>query len=548
MGKKNLVDVNIVKSIKAQYDGDSIPDWQPDELRQPITVKPYTNTKWLKIKKATSKGNNYAYSRVLGGAGEQLIPTQNLKVISDPYDIQTRKEFTDLILTNPIAAPAHTYLIGSLFENGFTLELTVSSMFDALLGRYLSPEEISAKMILETPKYASFLAQLVTWKDKCKIEQLAKDLVSVAIPQGKAAGQIIPALMDLTPNQLPTFCEIIPADDLGNPIIDAGDSRKLVAVKINTNSNDEKNTDKKDILRADEIVYMTLGSRGLRRESKYQGVSRLESVLQVSLAIQKYYKLHAPIAMISSYKPTQLIKIKPESVDDATASRINTFMTTLFKSSTVAMAMPDWYDGVDIVANTVDWDFFSGIENKLATVILAQLGVPKSAMNREQDLNRDIATIQAIQFVRFTVKPLEETLMEVLENQLFNPLLSHLSGVPLEKLPVRVKIKRTDAEIGLDKMFDHLSQQKNDEITMGDLQQNQSKAFPEATARPVFNQPIGASGVELKLMEKRITDLSKTVEKTNISLVRKDLEIKERNVKAKEDLVNVVDKMSRKKK
>ena len=549
MGSKNIEEVKKVKLKKGQFNGSAELEWKEQDLRIPVKVTPYEDRRWLKIKQV----KDYQYSRVLGASGEIHIPVQNLKVVSDPYEGETRKQFTNLILTDPIAAPAHTYVIGALFEDGFTLELDLASQFDPTVGRYLTPDEITLKMVETTQTYSALLGQLVTWAEKCDIVQLAKDLISVAIPQGKAGAQISPPLLDLEKGKLPTFCEIIPADDLGDPIIDVGLNRILVAVKLNPDDEDS-DEDVKDILRSDELVYMTLGTRGLRRESKYQGVSRLEPILQVSLALKKYYQLHAPLAMISAYIAKQLVKINPEMVDDATALRINTFMSTLFKANTWAMAMPDWYNGVDIVKPEVDWDMFNGIENKLASVELAQLGVPKSSQNREQDLNRDIATIQAIQFVRFTRKPLEEAVMNVLENQLLNPLLSHLAGVPLDTIPVRIKIKRTEPEVAVDKMFDSLSEQKSLDITNGDLQQNQSQAVPEVQQT---TSPFGASGSKQMLLKAVMNEtnslkaqlkLSQDKEKDiKLKLKEKELNLKERNVAAKEDIVKVIKKMGGKK-
>ena len=164
MGSKNIQNVKRSKTStkKNQFNGEMIEEWKEVELRQPVTVTPYTDTRFLKIKKV----KDYQYSRVLGASGEINIPVQNLKVVSDSYDTETRKQFTNLILTDPIAAPAHTYLIGALFEDGFTLELSLASQFDPEVGRYLTPDEITLKMTATTQAYSSVLGQLITWQEQ----------------------------------------------------------------------------------------------------------------------------------------------------------------------------------------------------------------------------------------------------------------------------------------------------------------------------------------------------------------------------------------------
>ena len=477
--QKNMADVPKKikrKDGKPQFDGSQAPileTQEPEKLRQKITVTPYEEkSKFLKIKTV----KDYRYAQVIGASGVSLVPESKLKEISDPYKADTRTSFTDVILGDPVAAPAARYSIAAIFEDGFDLQLTLASTYNSKENRQLTPEEIEVQLKQWRETYEGFLEKLVTWKDDCDVEQLAKDLHGVWLAQGKAAGMVLPGILDLKKDELPTLCEIIPADDLSNPIVDVGLTRKIVAVKLNLSEEEKEDPNIRDILRADELIYYVHGIRGLRREAKYHGVSPLEPVLQISKALRNYYQLHAPLVMIASYVVKQLIKVSKENMDEALQQRVSQFMSNLFKSTTWAMAMPDWYDGVDQVQAEVDWPMFDGIEHKLATTELNAIGVPKSAMNREQDLNRDIATIQAIQFVRFMRKPVEEAIKKTLEIQLFNPLFAHLAQTKLSDLPVRVEIVRKIPEGGdIDTLFDQMSAEKNEDIDDGNLQQNESQ-------------------------------------------------------------------------
>lgn len=486
--QKNIADVREKKSTKKTFDGAGTVSVELEtelqkefDFREPITIDDYDQpSKFLKTKNVKKKGHEpYNYTRILGAAGEQLIPTSNLKVISDHYSPETRTAFSDLILLDPIAAPASTFRVGSIFEDGFELRLTLASQYDPVLGRELTSEEIQVRLSKETA-YNDALMKLSTWKNDKDIEQVAKDLEGVSLAQGKAVAQIIPGILELLPKKLPIACEIVDADDVGEPIVDSKMTKKLIAIKIRIDEDDQKDENVKDILRADEMVYLVRGPRGLKRGAKWHGVSPMEPVLQISKAIKTYYQLHAPLVMVASYVTKQLLKIKGDAFDANLQTRVQEFMTKLYKATTWAIAMPEWYDSMDEVKPEVDWDMFNGIEQKLAAVELAQLGVPKSSQNREQDLNRDIATIQAIQFVRFVRKPSEELIKRSLERQLFNPLFAHLLGKPLSEIPVRIEIFRKTPKGGdIDTLFDNMSVQKSKDISGGNLNQNQSQTTLE---------------------------------------------------------------------
>ena len=545
--QKNIVDVKEPKSAEKQFNGAGAGDLEVQdffpEIRQPVSITKYDeHSSYLKIKTVSKNHKNYKYARVLGAAGPQLIPEMKLKEVSDPLLQNVREDLTKILLQDPIAAPAARYSIGAIFEDGFDLKFTLASQFSDQLKRQMTPEEIDLALQTNSAAFFTFLKQLDTWKEDCDVEQLAKDLHGVSLAQGKAAGMMLPGILDLGRGELPKICEIVPADDLDNPIIDVGDTRKVVAVKLDINDKDrDEDEDVRDLLRADELVYYVIGIRGLRREAKYHGVSPLEPVLQISKAIKRSYHLDAPLAMVAAYITKQLVKVSKENLDDALPQRVTNFMTKLFKADTWAMAMPDWYEGVDQIHTKVDWDMFDGVEQKLATAEITGLGVPKSALNREQGLNRDIATIQAIQFVRFIRKPAEGGLKKVLENQVFNPLLAHLAGKKLKEIPVRIEIVRKIPEGGdIDAVFDNQTQEKSQDMTDGNLQQNQAKALPETAVMPV----VGAAGQQkLVQLQDEIKELKQMQRDMASGFMKKELKLKEKNADMKEKLIGMLEKM-----
>jgi len=110
-----------------------------------------------------------------------------------------------------------------------------------------------------------------------------------------------------------------------------------------------------------------------------------------------------------------------------------------------------------------------GIESKLAHLILAIVGVPSSMANREQNLNRDLAMVQAIQFIKFVRNPMEKSIQEQFGSQMFTPLLAHLANQTVAELPVRIKVTRVKPEKDLDMIWsDPLMNEKQTQMSNPD--------------------------------------------------------------------------------
>ena len=480
-------------------------------IRVPITLTSFGDVipKGFRYREINFRGKKTRGVTVLGAAGETQVPIQKLKIISDPYTAETRRDFTNLALTDPVMAPAIAFRRGALFEDGFILKLKLASQYNPDTGQEYTPEEIQTSIQQHFQTYSKFLLQLNTWKNEMALELVAKDFETVSIPHGKAGGLIYPGLLELEPGKLPILFEIIPADDLGDPVIDVSLTRQIVACKLNL--------DDKKYARKDELVYFTRGVGGLRREFKFQGTSLFEPILIISKAIKRFYNLDAPMALIAAYLTRTLIKVQSEGDPTDLENRIKEFMSNVFKASNWATAMPEWFAGVEKIEPKVDYPMFQGIEEKLANIELAQLGVPKATQNREKDVNRDTFTIQAINFIRFIRKPAEKEIKEALENQLLNPLFAHLAQKPLSEIPVRVEIVRKTPEEGdIDSIYDKLTQKKDEEINKQTIIQDDAKS------------PFGASGGFMEAMENKFTKLSSEIAKVNEQVTYQNFLLKQK--------------------
>lgn len=443
-------------------------------------------------------GQKTKFIRMYGGAGEEGtdIPQPKLKEITDHYKPQTRKFFTEVGLRDHIIAPSLDRRADSIYEDGFDLVLEEAAMVPQNTStentqsetqntptQQATPEAGQQPIANTTPPdMQTALVKLQTWCEDNDLLHIMRDMDTVEFCQGKAAALITPGLAELQPQELPINIEVITAEDLGNPIVDVGLTRNLVGVRLEL--------DDKKVARADEIVYMVAGKQGLRREGKFQGISKLEPVLMVSKIIRRIYDLDFSEAVTSAYITKVLFKVAGQGDESDQDSKIKKLIKDFFTMGKIAFAMSEDVQDIKEVQPKVDWPMLSGIEEKLADLELGLVGVPKSIMNRTQQLNRDTATIQAIQFVRFVRKPAEKHLAETFENQLLNPLFAHLMGKKLSEIPFRVRIKRRMPEEGdIDAAFDGMAQKKNQEITQGSLQQDDAiSAF-------------GAAGQELLVRE-----------------------------------------------
>ena len=421
--------------------------------------------KIFKSKTALYRNKKTRYVSVWAASGHEDIPVTKLKIISDPVTDPTRTMLTTCALSDPLLAPALDRRTDALFEDGFHLELEFASMFDMTENRVLTKEETEAKFKEQIPEFNKILLRLETWKDDANLIQTIRDSDGVSIVQGRAAALVSPGIASLDVGKLPIHVEIIYTEDLGQPIVDVGLTRKLVAVQ--THFEDKK------ICRGDEIIYITRGKKGLRKSDKFYGTPLFEPILTISKQIKRIYNYNLPEALVAAYVTKVLFTFASEGSEDDQKNRITKFINDFLTDGKLAFGMNQAIEKVQPIGITVDWDMLNGAENKLADAELAVVGVPKSMLNREHNLNRDIATIEAIQFVKFVRKPDEKVMSEAYQNQLFNPLFSHLMQKPLSEIPVRVKMVRNKPEgSDLDSIYENkLALQKESEINAENLEQ-----------------------------------------------------------------------------
>ena len=336
--------------------------------------------------------------------------------MSDPIDEETRQALTECALSDPNLSPALNRLTESLFENGFHLELEPKNKTSDGLELYQKP--------LET---------LYTWTQNKQLLEIMRDSRLVSFVQGRNATMMLPGILELPVGGLPEIVETVFADDLGEVLVDVSTTRNIVAVATKLEG--------KKFCRADEMVYVVDGvKKGLRRDGRYYGIPQIESILVISQILKRIYNYDAAQAVTAAYMGKILFQVSNEGDTEELKGRTEKLMQDYTKTGSVAFAT---FDNVvpTTVENTISWQTITTIEDNLARLQLSVTGVPSSMMNREQNLNRDLATIQAIQFIKFVRKPAEKLISKFFEDQMLTPLLAHLTNKTVSELPVRVKIK-----------------------------------------------------------------------------------------------------------
>jgi len=437
-----------------------------DEI--PPTLRPVSKTK-------TIHGRGIVYA----AAGPETIPKSKLKVMSDPLKPETRRELSECAISEPNISSSIEKRAEAVFADGFDLSLELASIFDPNTGEEFSEEQTTQLLSQIIIKYAKPFARLKTWAKDMNIVDLMRDAEAVSFVQGRNATMMLPGVMDLKPNTLPVMVETIFADDLKEVIVDIGLTRRIVAVKTNLQG--------KKFCRADEMVYLVRGSKkALRREGKFYGLPQIGPIIIILKIIKRIYNLDMSEAVTAAYVTKLLFQVQADGNEKGLKERIEKLLSEYAKRGKRAFATFDEIKDIKPVAVKVDWAMLDGIESKLVHLVLAITGVPSSMANREQNLNRDLAMVQAIQFIKFVRDVSEKTIGNAFASQMFTPLLAHLAGQTVADLPVRVKITRTKPDKDLNEIWaDNLMNEKQKEMNSPDGTLNKS---------PIQTNVFSASG------------------------------------------------------
>jgi len=362
-----------------------------------------------------------------------------LRRMTDPYDSQTRRDLNETAIIDPVVSRALEIRTMSFLEDDFEIKYEIKTMADES-GTAYTPQQTDTFMKKYQQEFGMYIQKIETWRKSKDIDLLAMmKLMNVAtIVQGRALTIMYPPVGELPQDKLPDSLRLIHDLDVGEPIVDTGVTNngqlwKLVAVTLRLGN--------KKILLPDEMVYITRKNWGLRRDSSYFGTSALESILIASKTYRRLINQDFPKAVVSGYLTKLIIQMLTRGNDANSNAQLNAFATSLLTKGTDIIFSNTNYT-VTPVKLPVDHQMLQMVLTSLEDILISNAGATKSAMGRELNLNRDIATVQEITFKQYTRKPDEQLICNEIEKQLLNPFLSHLSGMPEDELPIKLKIVR----------------------------------------------------------------------------------------------------------
>lgn len=452
-------------------DGEPVNDMSElefENLRAPVEVKKINNPPARMIRRKVKVRNQVIDAlfhpkyptvktiKTLAAAGEQTgaITTQELKQrypryfihrpinydnvreMTDPYNNYTRRLFTDCARSDPTAAPALRKRNNAFFRNGFNLRLRPKAKRNAMTGSPMTPEEIEMESMVWNQQYASYLSILDEWSTSPRIKLLQKIKAAhyVGTVQGRALTKHFPPLSLLEEGVLPETIKVISAEEMGNVLIDRM-TEDIVAIRIF--SVDEENF----TLLPDEFVYMPLNDSALTRYERFYGRSDMETVVQLSRINKHIVNVGYAKAFEAAYLPKVLAQLPVEGSPQQKMDQLQNFAQYMAGAKDVITIEQSEYGSIQAYPQDVKHEMVVAIRKDLDEIVLGALGSTKAQISRTENLTRDNATIMEIENRRNVIIPDEETYAQAFEEQLLNPLFAHITGIPVEHLPVEVYIE-----------------------------------------------------------------------------------------------------------
>lgn len=216
---------------------------------------------------------------------------------------------------------------------------------------------------------------------------------------------------------------------------------------------------------------------------------------------------------VAAYLGKMHIKLETRGTQKEQQDQINAFIAALIAKA-YDFVVTNLMSDVKSLAIDVKPDVIKMVIDVCENIMISGVGVTKTMMGREENLNRDIATIQSILFTKYRQHPDEMLIAKAFENQLYNPLLAHLAGEDVKQMPVKIVVKRIEMPVQTTVPLDE-AQAKDEEQTLvqdetqkqqANKENNQNKLAQqkntEVSSGQVAQQnpqgPFGSSGEDLK--------------------------------------------------
>lgn len=463
------------------------------KIKDPIIV---TNTSFPEILNHYTSRTNYfpktkikneqRLKNILAASGQEFIGEVDIREVADPLGPTVRDQLTSTAYGDPTLFPAIRKRVDASFEDGYELilEKNEDMVEDAQGDGQDTPANAQQNgqgtelvpQITVPEQYNKALKMLKSWCKKHNMLGIFRSANAGTIIQGRSATRFYPAIQDLQVGTLPIMIEPVASENMSTVYVDVGLTRKVVELKTNFQ--------KDQTISADEMIYIVRSDWGLRDDFRFYGVSMIEVVLRISQTLRRIYNRDFPEAAIMSYLTKIIFKLDADGTPEEQKSKFAAFLSEFLNTDNTAFATNQETLDIKEVRPSVDMNMLDMVEKKLYQILVTQIEVPESMLNRTGQINRDTATIQAIQFIKFVRKPDEVFIATEFENQFFNPILARMLDTDVDKLAYKIRVIANDPpENAYDNIgtknsspeFDNLAEKKTQEIQNEDMQQTDSQ-------------------------------------------------------------------------
>lgn len=414
------------------------------DYNDPLKIRPSRLKNLTRLPTEIDSNGKYVRYFVAASLGEVDTERSKLKEMTDPYDKNTRLEFTNAAYSDPTLSPALETRNNAFFEQGIELIFELRSILDEN-GKPMDEKSKQSELEKHTETYGQHLQQIKDWtlkKDINIIEKMKASHIGTIV-QGKSVTMITPPLTSLdSATKLPIALTTMATEEIGNPIIDTK-LRKLVGVKLDTPS--------KKFATNDEMIYCVRKNWNLRKDTQFHGASAMESVLQASKAYKRLINFDFVKAVVAGYLTKLLIRVATTGENESKEDQLREILNKLVDEGTDLVGISQEAE-ITPVKTAVDTSVLELATRKLEEILISAGGSTMAQLGRTANLNRDTATIMEIAHQKYVRTPDETLIASFYEEQILNPLFLILAGIeideetgdPINPPPVKIKIIRKE--------------------------------------------------------------------------------------------------------
>ena len=256
----------------------------------------------------------------------------------------------------------------------------------------------------------------------------------------------------------------------------------------------------------------------------------MEPVIQLSRINKHITNIGYAKAFEAAYMPKVIGKLPVEGTPEQKIDQLQKFASYISGAKDVVVIEQSEFGDIQAYPQEVNHEMVVAIRKDLDEIILGALGSTKAQISRTENLTRDNATIMEIENKRNIIKPDEEIYARAFEEHLLNPLFAHITGIPLQSLPVEVYIepipdednilddldeKKADEgkREGIESSESGFQDEKEDEVEHGSLEQNDRISSLGATGKKSFDENKHKRDEEGKFAKKEALGLKRKPDK-----------------------------------